>query len=442
MKIFRISALWLVLGLGGLASCKKDNVEAAADVRDSVYYVAQELFLWSDQLPTMEQFKPTTYGTPEDVMTKVRTFSPKGTLYPNLDRWSGALPKKTADDLFGGVNTDYGMRLRYAATTDLRVANVYASSAAGTQGVKRGWKVVSINGITPNASSASVLNTELSKPSVSAVFELPNGDRKTLALTASQYQANTVISQQVIPVAGKNIGYLAFDSFTGNTVSQELENAFLFFKTNNVSDLVVDLRYNGGGYVSVAERFANLVAPASVRGKLMYRDTHNQRYANWNRTKNFDASAPANALNLSRIVFITTSRSASASELLINVLKPYMDVKLIGGTTYGKPAGYYLIPVMDYYSFPLAVKQVNANGYGDFYEGLPADKTQADDLTRDFGDTNEACLKDALAYLNTGRMPASVSTPQQARMESVRAVNQALDTDWKGMIFERPLPKK
>ena len=251
-----------------------------------------------------------------------------------------------------------------------------------------------------------------------------------------------MLAQQIIPVAGKNIGYLVFDSFTGNTVSQELENAFTFFKNNNVSELVVDLRYNTGGSVSVAERFANLVAPATARGKLMYRDTHNQRYANWNRTKNFDAATPSTALSLSRIVFITTNRSASASELLINCLKPYMDVKLIGGTTYGKPAGYYLIPVMDYYSFPLAVKQVNANGYGDFYEGIAADKTQADDLTRDFGNLNEACLKDALAYLSTGRMPASVRTEQQARMESVRIANQAFDTEWKGMIFERPTLRK
>lgn len=442
MKVLRISSLLIVLGLLGLSSCKKDSVEAAADVRDSVYYVAQELFLWREQLPSMEQFKPRSYGTPEDLMVKVRTFSPTGTAGTNLDRWSGALPKQTADNLFGGVNTDYGMRLRFASSSDLRVSHVYNSSAAGTQGVRRGWKVLSINGVVPNSSNTTALNNEMSKTSLSAVFELPNGDRKTLSLTASQYQANTVLAQQIIPVAGKNIGYLVFDSFTGNTVSQELENAFTFFKNNNVSELVVDLRYNTGGSVSVAERFANLVAPATARGKLMYRDTHNQRYANWNRTKNFDAATPSTALSLSRIVFITTNRSASASELLINCLKPYMDVKLIGGTTYGKPAGYYLIPVMDYYSFPLAVKQVNANGYGDFYEGIAADKTQADDLTRDFGNLNEACLKDALAYLSTGRMPASVRTEQQARMESVRIANQAFDTEWKGMIFERPTLRK
>jgi hypothetical protein len=115
-----------------------------------------------------------------------------------------------------------------------------------------------------------------------------------------------------------------------------------------------------------------------------------------------------------------------------------MDVKLVGATTYGKPAGYYGLPTMDYYSFPLAVKQVNASGYGDFYDGLPVSKSQRDDVSKNWGDPTEACMNDALGYIKNGVFSTSISPSQNARIIATDAINQGLDENFKGLIMRNP----
>lgn len=443
----------LLLGLTLLASCKKPQdtaptpapvpVSVVHDVRDSVYHRALELFLWNTALPSMAAFKPTSYATPEDVMKKVRTYSPTSANYGNVDRWSFAVPKAAWDAVASGVEGDFGTGFGFMTENDLRITYVYKNSDAAGKGVQRGWKVVSIGGVQGLYSNLTGLNDALDKSSVVFVFEKPDGSQQTLTLNATTYQSNPVLTRTVFSEGGRKVGYIAFNSFLGSTASAELDEAFAYFKSNGVNELIFDERYNGGGYVSLAEKLANLIAPAAVAGKFMYKDTHNQRYTSWNRTKNFDAALPANNLNLSRVVFITTRRTASASELLINVLKPYMDVKVVGNDTYGKPAGYYPLPVtgelngkkMDYYSLPLAVKQVNAAGYGEFYDGLPADLRQADDLTRNFGDASEGLTRQALNYLTLGKFMA---VPAGGRALATETLNKSFDKQLKLMLFDLP----
>lgn len=435
-------------------ACKKEenNTPAtpstSADVRDSAYFVATELYLWRDNLPTIDKFIPKNYTDANAVLTQIRGLSPAKTTGGNFDRWSFAMKKTEWDNYASGNNGDFGCGFSFLSGNDLRVRYVYAKSSAGQAGIERGWKVLKINGVEASTANATALNTELAKDKISLVVEKADATQSTIDLSKSSYQTNPVLMQKVIKEGTKTIGYLAFNSFLGTTASADLNNAFTFFKNNNVSDLVIDLRYNGGGYVSLAEQMANLVVSNNARGKLMYKDSHNSKYATLDpknfyyrygirdNTVNYAATAPANALALSRLVVIATGSSASASELFINVLEPYTDVKIIGSTTYGKPAGYYGIPVMDHYSFPLAVRQVNANGYGDFYEGLKADKTQKDDLARNWGDPEEACLKDALSYFRTGALPASLPAQERARIEALEPFNQLFDKDsFKGMIF-------
>ena len=431
----------------GFTACKKDDatpvVVAKADVRDSVYYLATELYLWRDKLPTLVDFKATGYATAEDAMTKVRTYSPLGTSGKNVDRWSFAMKKTDWDKVASGNNGDFGCGFRFSgADNALYISYTYAKSSAGVMGLQRGYKVLKINGVAATSDNVAGLNTELGKSAITLDIEKPDASKSSVTITRVSYATNPVLSQNIIKQGSKNIGYLAFNSFLGATAEKEINDAFTFFKNNGVSELVVDLRYNGGGYVSLAELMANLIVPTSAAGKLMYQDTHNAKYVSWNKTKNFDATPKANALGLSRVVFITTGGSASASELLINVLQPYMDVKLVGATTYGKPAGYYGLPTMDYYSFPLAVKQVNANGYGDFYDGLPVSKSQRDDVAKNWGDPAEACLSDALIYIKNGVFSTSVSPSQNARLAAIDALNQDLDEGFKGLIMRNPQIKR
>ena len=419
--------LVLTLSVGLFAGCRKTGVDpqpqvlqTITDVRDSTYAIAQAMYLWHKNLPSMADFKPQSYETPEDVMAKVRSYSDKNADGSNKDRWSFAVKKADWDRVVSGSTAGYGFSRAYTSAdpNDLRVVYVFPNSPIGQAGVQRGWRIVKYNGVAAGSVTDAALRAAFDN-STSGTFEFitNTGETKTLALTKAGYRQSAVLKRTVLDADGKKVGYLMFNSFNLASSQTELNEAFAEFKTQGVTEMVVDLRYNGGGSVGVAERFANFLVPTSAAGQRMYTDEHNENFKSWNRVRNFDATLPANNLNLKRVVFLTTRGSASASELLINVLRPYLDVKLIGDDTYGKPVGYYGIPAMDRYVFAVGVQQVNAKNEGGYYEGLKADRKQADDITHDFGDPNEASLKDALAYLRTGSMPVRMAARQAAMNE-------------------------
>ena len=106
-------------------------------------------------------------------------------------------------------------------------------------------------------------------------------------------------------------------------------------------------------------------------------------------------------LNLNRVFFIVTNGTASASELLINNLKPYMDVKLIGDTTYGKPVGFFPVDIYNYSIYPISFKTVNSAGNADYYNGFAPDKIAPDGVSKNWGDITEPSLASALKYIST-----------------------------------------
>ena len=405
----------------GITSCKKntDTVNAAPDLRDSVYAYSKEFYLWTDNLPASNVFNPMSYPTADSVMKKVRTYSP----FVNgryQDRWSFVIDKTRWDNVVSGNSTDTGAEYGFVSDGDLRVKLVYSQSSAGKQDVKRGWKVLKFNGVDAIYANINQLNVELQKTSQSILFQKPDGTQTTLILAGSTYKSDYVINPKVFTINGNNVGYFDFDSFLGSnagqTTKEELDKVFADFKSKNVTELVLDLRYNGGGYGTVSNYLGNLIAPSSAVGKVFVNSVHNQKYTKYN-TK--DLFAPlTNSLKVSRISIIVTKGTASASEELINALKPVMTVKLIGSTTHGKPVGYYGFPVMNNYVFPVALKNVNSAGFSDFYDGFTVDKVQADDYTHDLGDPEEGCLKVALNYIKTGILQSIPDAPKAARMSA------------------------
>lgn len=447
-KTKNIAIVGLLFTIAWFSSCKKteDNVisNATKDVRDSVYAISQELYLWNTNLPGSAIFNPTSYPTADSVMRKIRTYSP----FVNgkyQDRWSFAIEKSVWDNYVSGNSTDAGIQYAFVSATDLRVKLVYSQSPGGLLGIKRGWQVLKINGIDAISANINQLNTELAKSTQTTVFLKPDGTQQTLTLTAAAYKSDYVINPKVFSVNGVNVGYFNFDSFLGDAINGKtaqstlnvLDQTFADFKSKNVTELILDLRYNGGGYGLVSNYLGNLIAPASAIGKVFAKTEHNNNYTQYNSTDYFTNAT--NGLKLSRIVIIVNKGTASASEELINALKPVMTVKLIGNATHGKPVGYYAIPTMDYYAFPVAFRNVNSAGTGDFYEGFAVDKVQTDDFTKDLGDADEACLKSALEYYRTGVLQ---STPQSARVSAeVELLNTKITKDrLKLTVYD--LPKK
>jgi carboxyl-terminal processing protease len=221
-------------------------------------------------------------------------------------------------------------------------------------------------------------------------------------------------------------GYLALRTFIG-PAEQRLEQAVAEFSASGVTDVVIDLRYNGGGLVRTAERLANLLA-GGLDGTPMYALEHNPAQSRWDGTVPFSPGEESMAPG--RIAFITTGASASASELVPNVLEPAGNVALVGSRTYGKPVGQYPFALRgcDTIAYLVSFRLANAEGDGDYFSGLPdADGrfagplcAAADDLARETSDEDETSTAAALHWLAAGECPGppeAFAKPLRVRAE-------------------------
>ncbi len=216
----------------------------------------------------------------------------------------------------------------------------------------------------------------------------------------------TVSLTSVFEVEGRKVGYLFFRNFVRPSVAA-LDEAFAALREAGVRELVLDLRYNGGGLVDVAVHLASLIGGSPLRDQVFAESRHNDRNVRRNETLRF--TNPAGALALDRLVVIATPDTASASELVINSLRPFMPVVVVGDRTYGKPVGQYGLPFCDKVLAPVAFSMVNADGRGDYFDGLAADCVAGDDLDHDLGAPEEASLAEALRFIATGTCSAPVT---------------------------------
>ncbi|HEY0055166.1 MAG TPA: S41 family peptidase [Pedobacter sp.] len=434
---FKIITLFIAFTIS-VSSCKKKNdpndigesadYKVQNDVRDSAYLKTKDIYLWPEKLPSISEFKPRSLKTIFDVMDKVKT-------YQSLDKWSFAETKAETEESQSGASTDFGFLIKFlpGSNTEIRITYVYANSTAGQAGIKRSWRLNKINGRIINRSvptDVDFINDVFFGAPQSATFEFikPDGTTLTTDLQKTSYVLNTVLYRNVYikgSQGSQKIGYLVFNQFAAATSITELESAMSYFQTQGVNEMIVDLRYNRGGYVSTQDFLANSLAPQSV-GKnqtVMYTYKFNDKYKEWDESYKFNKRG---TLNLSRVVFIVSPSSASASELLINNLKPVMTVKLIGDTrTYGKPVGFFPIPVFQYNIFPVSFKTINSAGSADYFSGFPVDKNVPDDLMHDFGDESEANLSEALKYFTNGgtfaSAPAQISSVESQKVKQLNA---------------------
>lgn len=438
-RLFRGLLLGFSVSAILLAGCNKNKdgdldsafYQAKSDVRDSAYLYTKDIYLWTDKLPSIAVFKPRSLDDVYDVMNKVKS-------YESLDKWSFAETKEETAESQKGNTTDFGFMVKFApgSATEIRVIYVYANSDAGAKGVKRTWRVNKINGRIINRNiqaDINYINDILFGIPQSAVFEFvkPDSTIEAITLTKSTYTLNTVLFSKVYDTGSKKIGYFVFNQFSGKTSEDELISTIKEFEKQGVNEVIVDLRYNRGGFVSTQDTLANMLAPKNVgRGqKTMYTYRFNDKYKSWNQSHKF---YKAGSLDLSRVFFIVSRSSASASELLINNLTPVMDVILVGETaTYGKPVGFFPIPVFAYNIFPVSFKTVNSEGKADFYEGFPVNHNVADDLIHDFGDPNEASLNRAMNFITLGKYTAAapsgkISAISPRELERVSEVNAGI----------------
>jgi C-terminal processing protease CtpA/Prc len=239
----------------------------------------------------------------------------------------------------------------------------------------------------------------------------------------------TVSVTRVFDVGGRRVGYIFFRNFVEPSF-QALADAFATLGAARVNEVVLDLRYNGGGLVDVARYLGSLLGGRRTEGQVFAHYAHNDRYASRNEALRFDAQP--GALMLDRLVVIASGASASASELVINGLRPFIPVVIVGDHTYGKPVGQYVIPFCDKILAPVSFYLRNANGEGDYFDGLPADCPATDDLDAELGDPVEASLHEALTVIATGACTPADAAPQRARPQRTRPALPA--TGWDAVL--------
>ncbi|MEO6722139.1 MAG: S41 family peptidase [Ferruginibacter sp.] len=418
-----------------IISCKKDNpaVEttppaptpitpqpATGDLlKDSALFYSKDIYLWNTQIPA--SFDARSYSDPDKIMQAIRQYSIEPGFSQPVDRYSFAIKKTEWDEMSAGLNWvstinsedgDFGLTVFFRVEGDLRVRLVEPASAAGKAGIHRGWRITAINGNTNMSTSNSdfIVDNIYSAASASVTFQKPDGSSVNITLDRTHYKEKPVYLDTVYTINNKKIGYLVFNSFLGtqSEILSDFSRVFSRFAAAGISDLVVDLRYNGGGYVSIQEKLADYLVSSSANGSLMMKQVYNSNNTGNNETTNFKKEG---SINLPKIYFIVGKATASASELLINNLKPYMDVRLVGGTTYGKPVGFFPIPVGDWYIFPVSFRTTNKNGDGNYFGGITVNSQVADGLDRDWGDIKETSLASAIKNIISGSFRPTAETP-------------------------------
>ena len=323
---------------------------------------------------------------------------------------------------------EFGLLLACEGCTDVAgyVRYIHPNSDASDKNIQRGDFFYGVNGTTLNLLNyrsllfGDNLTYTLNMAAIANGAIEPNGI--DVALTKIEnFETNPILIADVLNVP-EPVGYLMYNQFVG-TKNEELNDAFLEFKNAGITDLIIDLRYNPGGSSATCQYLASMVT-GQFTGEVFAKQVWNSKLMQyWNESDperlidNFvnkiEGGSAINSLNLSRVFILTTSSSASASELLINGLKPYIDVIHIGETTVGKNQGSITIhdfidndgtknPDHKYAMQPIVVSIANADDFGDYTDGLQPTINLREDVTSMgiLGDPTESLLARAIAYIN------------------------------------------
>ncbi|MBC8070638.1 MAG: hypothetical protein IAG13_20070 [Deltaproteobacteria bacterium] len=236
---------------------------------------------------------------------------------------------------------------------------------------------------------------------VSLAFTDRQDVREEVTLVKDWVTIETVPISSVHTVGRRKVGYLLFATFV-DTAPARLDETFAAFEDAEVHDVVVDLRYNGGGRIAVARHLAELLVGDVADGDIGYRIEYGPGLADENVDRGL-ARIDHRVRDPRRVVFITSRSTLSASELVINMVRPYVDTRVVGDVTGGKPVGSRQWAFCDKIAQPITFRLLNAEGVGDYFDGIAPDCVAADDLANPLGDVQEGALAQALAVVDSGR---------------------------------------
>jgi carboxyl-terminal processing protease len=318
-----------------------------------------------------------------------------------------------------GSSAGFGVRLAYDTTQNrVFVIEAFENAPALAAGIDRGTEIIAIGTSASNLQTvASLMASGGPQAVVNALGPSTAGTTRVLRVNIGGTVKDVTIAKtdfsldpvsnrygaKIIDDGRKKVGYINLRTFI-DTADADLRAAMASFKAQGVTEVIIDLRYNGGGLVKTSELFGDLLAADKV-GQVFSYTTFRDTKASNNSVKNF--AAQPQAIAATKIAFIGSSGTASASELLANAFIPYLgaNTALIGSNTYGKPVGQIAVdkPECDDRMRVIAFRTENANHQGDYFNGLasvfPKTCAASDDITHQLGDPNESAVKAALDFL-------------------------------------------
>jgi C-terminal processing protease CtpA/Prc len=415
--------------------------------------MVDDRYLWYRDVPATDLAAAAATATPEDYFRALRVTSPTASGKPR-DQFSFSYDSAAWQSLIdAGQSAGYGLQYTVVPNTRIiRITYTDAGSPAAVAGVARGDMIVAVDDIDIDTIPRDALNAALFPSGTGQThrFTLRSiaGATRTVALTSALVTSTPVAMVKTFASGAARIGYVLFNDHLASAESP-LRDAFESLRQAGVDDLILDMRYNGGGYLYIAAQLGYLIGGSRVQGKLFEKLQFSDKRAADNAAPGYSipfgattlAGAPLPTLNLPRVFVLVQGDTCSASESVINGLRGAgLEVILIGATTCGKPYGFSSYPAnCGTTYFPIEFQGINAAGFGNYADGFAPTCAANDDLTRALGDPSETMLATAIARRTTGACPAAaVALAAQRGARPVVTDSRALRPPVRENRFVRP----
>lgn len=350
--------------------------------------------------------------------------------YSYIEKKTGSSTKS-----YQGKGYSFGFEFQYYRLEGLDkyallILYVLPGSPADSEGLKRGDWIMEINGSPVPGDGNSLLKALDTTSPVAVVFATTRNPRQpvtgTKSVTPAEVEDNPVFLSKIIEYEGRRIAYLVYNHFTSGPsdnpedemFNNTLRDVFSQFKADAPDEFILDLRYNGGGLVSSAQLLSTMLAPASALNDVFCKLTYNGRANSYSdhtislSSEYMRQGSSGENLGLNRLYVIASSRTASASEAVVNGLRPYMNVTLIGGKTEGKNVGSVTFSDnrFEWELHPIVSRLSNKDGFSEYDKGFepdfPCDESRVDEYY-ELGDEREYMLQIALKYITGAIRPGS-----------------------------------
>lgn len=383
--------------VGPLAQKPQPRSCSVEDLNQWVHDSMQDYYLFHDQVDPNADAN--SADSPEAFIQSLR-------VTPN-DTFSYVTDESTYTAFFSeGETMGYGWNFARDSDDALLFSLINPGSPLAEAGVLRGDELLSINDISMDDFSQlssqarqDIIGTGNDVRTITLTIASAGSANREVTVTRAVFSLQTVLDAQVIQRNGANVGYLHFYQFINNS-SAELEQAFATFNAADVSELVIDLRFNGGGRIAIANELASYVVGDGHTNDVFTTFAYNDKYQDRNVSVYFQQML--DSLSLGRVFVLQSENTCSASELVVNSLRPFIEVVTVGSTSCGKPYATSPNIACGKVVNALEIDLLNASGTGGYFDGIAADCPVSENVRLPLGDASEPLLGTALNYIDTG----------------------------------------